>query len=137
MALSEEKALEILNQVIKEVNDSSFKEEIKAIVYREDYQDYVVVLSNFCYSEIREKLILDYNEYKHEDVRREIMFKLKHAVQLEEWQLEEMGLSGEFSEEDITGSVTKDGKGSTNQMSDEEEEKRKIAVDDDDKYDWI
>lgn len=113
MALSEEKVTEILQVLANEVKLGI---EIKAVVHREETLDYVAVIGKVHYSEIREKLLSDYVQTKNRDTRNEIIFKLKHPLELEEWQKEDFGLLDE------------------NQGAAADE---KTVVDDSQKNDWV
>ena len=132
MAISEEQVMKILTEIVVKAEEKELSKKILAVVYREDYQDYVVVLGDFCYVELREKLLSDYVEFGHGDVKREIVYKLVHSVKLEDWQIEDLGLGDQFSEDDIAKAMGNGGSGGGNDDS-----KSKIAVDDDEKYDWL
>ncbi len=60
---------------------------IEGVVYREDYQDYQVLLEGNYHVEIREKLIdVLFKDPKHSDTLREVSFLLHHPVAFEEWE---------------------------------------------------
>jgi hypothetical protein len=123
MAMTEEKVTQILETIIKENNIGL---PIKAVVYRDDYQDYFIVVGKVHYCEIREKLFDVYSRTQDGDACREIVFKLKHPVELDEWRKMELGI--EDDDDDINSDgVTSKGKG----------EKPKIVVENKDENDWI
>jgi len=135
MAISEDRAMQILNEVAKQAGLDC---RVTAVVFRTDYQDYIAVVGKINFCDIREKLIKAYDAIGPDlDVVNEIVFKLKHPTELEEWQVEEMGLSGEITEEDLARERKKDGKGGATKEDMEAAEKRKIAVDKSEENDWI
>jgi len=111
MALSEEKVQQLLQEI---VNEAKLGFEIKAVVHREDNWDYLVVLGTVHYTDVREKLMNDFDQFRHADARKEIIFKLKHPMELEEWQKEEFGIKDEKAQTDD-----------------------RTVIDDSDKNDWI
>ena len=132
--VSEERTQEILNEVAKQ---AGLETKVTAVVYRSDYQDYIVVVGKIHFTDIREKLIKAYEEVGPDmDIINEITFKLKHPSELEDWQIEEMGLSDEITEEDLARERAKDGKGGATR-TDKDAEKKKIVVDNSEDYDWI
>ena len=81
----------ILEDILRE---SKLERDIGSVTYRDDYQDYQVLVDGRFHCEIREKLIADYVGFnKNKDVVRNIRFLLEHAVEYEEWELEELDLS--------------------------------------------
>ncbi len=92
MALSEEKAAEIMRTI---VGKAKMNINIVAAVYRQDTWDYFVVLDKDHYTEVREKLLSDYLKTSNHDTFNEILFKLKHPMDLEDWQKEDLGLAQE------------------------------------------
>lgn len=133
MAVSEEKALKILQEIARE---AEVTKPVKAVVYRADYQDYIVVIGSTHYFELREKLITDFSETQNIDLKREIVFKIKHPIELEDWQKEEMGISEEMTEEDLDAHRNKDGTGGAD-LKGGDDFRKKSVVDDSDKYDWL
>lgn len=67
-------------------NDLKFSKPLTEIIYREDYGDYQVIIDDNLHCEIRERLIEEYIKTKHVDIRKEIFFRLEHAVEFEEWE---------------------------------------------------
>jgi len=135
MAVSEERALEILNEVAKQ---AELDTKISAVVYREDYQDYIVVVGKIHFTDVREKLITAYDEVGPDmDIINEIGFKLKHPAELEDWQIEEMGLGDEITEEDLARERNKDGKGGATREELDEASKKNIAVDKSEETEWL
>jgi|GEM_PF-3545847 len=97
--LMEKKAQEIINAIIKGMEtESKFKKKILRVRYREDYQDYRIVLDDNTHCEMREKLIHDIIAFQAggtaskelvlaaRDTKNEIQFRLLHAIPLEEWE---------------------------------------------------
>ena len=133
MLIPEEKVQTILQNLCTE---AQLKKKIRAIVYRKDYADYLAVVGSSHYCDIREKLINDYVQHKHEDVKREIIYKLNNPTELDEFQKAEFGIEDdEIDEDTLSDQANKDGKGSVG--SGNQDEKKKIAVDDDEKFDWL
>jgi len=122
MALSEEKVAGILEGIVK---DNKLDLRISAVVYRPDYQDYFVVVGRVLYCEIREKLFELYGGNKNSDAYREIVFRLKHPVELDEWRKMQYGI--EDDEDGIDGSGVNGNK----------KEEKKIEVDDKESNDWV
>ena len=114
MALSEEKVTEIL-QVL--ANEAKLGITIRSVVHREDTMDYIAVVGEVHYTEIREKLISEYVRTKDRDRYNEIIFKLKHPIELEEWQKEDFGI---FKDE-----------------KPDPELEEKSVIDDSQKNDWV
>jgi len=81
-----EKVLELLENLVKE---SSLPRAVSRVTYREDYQDFRVILEGKYYAEIREKIIDDYFKTQHIDCKNEIIFKLEHSFELDEYEREE------------------------------------------------
>lgn len=80
-------AQEILDFVAAFADENKLGKSIDGVIYREDYQDYQVILDDTFHCEIREKLIdLIMTDPKHADTRREIAFLLQHAAEYEEWE---------------------------------------------------
>ncbi len=103
MFLSEDKVEELLQEIIKEAN---LKRSLNDVTYREDYQDYRVIVNDVCRCEIREKLIQDYIEFHHKDTFNEICYLMEHAVVDEELQYEKEMSKGDGPD----GVVTDDNK---------------------------
>jgi len=62
---------------------------VDTVVYREDYQDYQVIFGDRTHCELREKLIdiMVVGDVKSkEDTKREIVFRIKNAIEFEEWE---------------------------------------------------
>ncbi|MFA5087913.1 MAG: hypothetical protein WC552_02625 [Candidatus Omnitrophota bacterium] len=135
MEISEEKAEQILQDVLRK---GECEVKIRAIVYREDYKDFLVVVGKAHYCQIREKLITDYIEFQHIDVQNEIIYLFNHPLELDEFQKAEMGITDDdIDEDDLKSAANKDGKGSVGSRQEAEDEKNKIIVEDDEKYDWM
>jgi hypothetical protein len=83
MPFSDEKVQALLEEAMR---TAGVKRRIDAVLYRDDYQDYVIVLDNDYHCEIREKLIEDYDRFRNKDIVRQIKFLLEHAVLYEEWE---------------------------------------------------
>jgi len=133
--IDEEKAMEIIQKL---ADEGEVGRKIRAVVYREDYQDYLAVIGVFHYTDIRKKLLDDFVAFGHADVKNEIIFKLKHPLELDEFQREEFGITQEeIDEEMMTQRAKKDGKGSADSREDADDFKKKSVVDDSDKYDWL
>lgn len=96
MALDEDEVEKILKDLVKE---AGLTLTIAAVVYREDYQDYLTVIGDVHYTDLREKLINDYITTKHIDFKNEIIFKLKNPYELEEWQKEDWGIKASQQQE--------------------------------------
>ncbi len=96
---NEKKALEIIAMVAKE---NQFPHKIIKFAYRDDYQDYVIILENSTLCSIREKLIESFHEDKSGDLRREIMFRLKNGepIELEDYLDTPSPAEGKISVED-------------------------------------
>ena len=105
---------DVAQKIIEEINEGSeVKKTINAVVYRPDYMDFLVLVNGRFHCEVREKLITDYLAFdKNPDVIREIRYLMEHALEYEDWELEEAGLKPKEGDE-------------------------KSAVDDSDKYDFL
>ena len=80
-------AQEILDFLHDFAEKENLKHEIEGVIWREDYQDYQILLEKNFHIEIREKLInLLLDDPKHADTRREIIFLLNHPNEFEEWE---------------------------------------------------
>jgi len=80
-------AQEVLDRFEEFAEEISLGKNIDAVFYREDYADYQIIMDDHFHCEIREKLIdVFFDNPKHADTRREIIFLLKHAVEYEEWE---------------------------------------------------
>ena len=90
MFMSEDKVKELLQGLITEAN---LKHKLNEVTYREDYQDYRVILDDVRRCEIREKLVQDYIDFRHKDTFKEMCYLMEHAVIDEELQYEK-GVSG-------------------------------------------
>lgn len=112
MPVNEKRAREIISGIAQKIN---LAREITEIYSREDYQDYQVLLDGEYHCEIREKLVDDYDTFKVDDVRREIIFRLENAEKLEEWDERRYRKSTPTQEQD----------------------KDHVEVDDKDKYDFM
>jgi len=88
MLHSEEKVSQMVAEVSREMG---LTWKITRVIYRDDYQDYYVILSGSHHCELRQKLVDVYMESRDEDIRKEIEFRLAHAVELEEWEREDGG----------------------------------------------
>ena len=67
----------VLDCLVEFLDEIEMKKEIDAVFYREDYQDYQVILDENTHCEIREKLIdIFRKDPNHDDTRREITFLL-------------------------------------------------------------
>lgn len=78
---------DVLDYLLAFAKEIKLKQPIDGVIYREDYQDYQVILDNTFHCEIREKLIdLIMTNPKHSDTRRDITFLLQHPVEYEEWE---------------------------------------------------
>lgn len=109
MPHSEEEARKAIEEVMAEFE---IKRTLDVVYYREDYQDYLLLLDKRFHAEIRGKLIEDYYKFsKDADIKRNIRFLLEHPVEYEDWELEDMGVPVDNDD--------------------------KPAVDDKDKYDFI
>jgi len=63
--------------------------EVDTVVYREDYQDYQIIFGDKSHCELREKLIdlmVNGDAKVKEDTKREIVFRIKNAIEFEEWE---------------------------------------------------
>ncbi|MFA5260426.1 MAG: hypothetical protein WC450_04285 [Candidatus Omnitrophota bacterium] len=87
--MSEDKVQALLQEIIHEAN---LKRKLTEVVYREDYQDYRIILDDVCRCEIREKLVQDYIEFHHKDTFNEMCYLMEHAIVDEQLQYEQ-GLS--------------------------------------------
>lgn len=58
---------------------------IKDLLYRNNYQDYMVLMNDNTFCAIREKIIQDYPTDKTGDRKREIEFQLRHAEVCDEF----------------------------------------------------
>jgi hypothetical protein len=112
MPVNEKRAREIISGIAQQIN---FQKKITEIYSRADYQDYQVLLDGEYHCEIREKLVDDYDTFKVDDVRREIVFRLENAEKLEEWD------ERRYRKSAPADAVDKD----------------HVAVDDKDKYDFM
>ena len=83
MSASQEKARGVIKGIAE---DMKLEREITSISYREDYQDFQVILDNQYHCEIRQKLVDTYFMNKNLDVKKEVMFRLEHAEKFEEWE---------------------------------------------------
>jgi hypothetical protein len=79
-------AMELIQGIAKELE---IKREVDGVQYRQDYQDYRFIFTDKTHCEIREKLI-DICLYDAGtivlDARKEIAFRIKQAVEFEEWE---------------------------------------------------
>jgi hypothetical protein len=91
MFMSEDKVKALLQDIIKEAN---LKRTLTEVMFREDYQDYRVILDDVCRCEIREKLVQDYIEFHHKDTFNEMCYLMEHAIVDEELQYEKDLSSG-------------------------------------------
>lgn len=96
----EVQALQIVNRVIDGMDpELNFKKRILRMMYREDYQDFRIVLNDKTHCEIREKLINEVVKIQAsgttpnkatllvlKDINKEIQFRLLHAQPLEDWE---------------------------------------------------
>jgi len=74
-------------------NEMEAPKEIDLIRYREDYQDYQLILKDETRCEIREKLVDNMEkDLNLDDTIREIQYLICNSVQLEEWEKEDLGL---------------------------------------------
>ena len=115
MGMDIEKVLEVMQGIALE---GKLPREVSGVIYREDYQDYQVIIADDYHCEIREKLFNDFVQLKHVDARREIVYLMQNAVLFEEWERPDTGQQGGSS-----GGGGGQGEG-------------KIVVDDSDKYDF-
>ncbi len=99
MAYDEEKVSRMIQKILEEMG---LKRQVSQVVYREDYQDYRVILDGTHHSPIREKLVNILMENEDEDVRREVEFLLSHAVELDEWEREEAAAEGGDYKSDVS-----------------------------------
>lgn len=84
MTYSPQEVLDYLTSLAEEVK---LGKAIDGVIYRDDYQDYQVILDDNFHIELREKLIdIIMENPKHADTRREIIFLLQHAVEYGEWE---------------------------------------------------
>jgi hypothetical protein len=83
MLHSEAKAREVFEAIVKEIK---IPQAIESVSYRSDYQDYRIILNNNSHAEIREKILDLFITEKHADSKKEIVFRLMHPVQFEEWE---------------------------------------------------
>ncbi len=86
MPIKDDKAKEIVESIAREMG---FSRKVTRVSYRQDYQDYQVVLDENFHCEIREKLIQTYLTKQDGDAKREIKFQLQHAKEFEEWEKDE------------------------------------------------
>lgn len=79
-----QKVLDFLHAFTEEIK---LDKEVDGVIWREDHQDYQVLLEGNFHTEIREKLIdLLLTNPKHADTRREVTFLLKNPNEFEEWE---------------------------------------------------
>ena len=90
MFMSEDKVKALLQDIIAE---AGLKRKLNEVIYREDYQDYRLILDDVHRCEIREKLVQDYIEFRHKDTCNEMCYLMEHAIIDEELEYEK-GLSG-------------------------------------------
>ncbi len=84
MKYSPQQILDYLTAFAEEIK---LKQPIDGVIYREDHQDYQVILDTNFHCEIREKLIdIIMTDPKHADTRREITFLLQHPMEYEDWE---------------------------------------------------
>jgi len=77
----------VLDRLIELADEVKLEKTIDGVIYRDDYQDYQVILDDAFHCEIREKLIdIFMKDPKHGDTRREIVFLLMHPAEYEEWE---------------------------------------------------
>ena len=79
----------VKNIVEKIIGEMGLNRKVTRVVYRNDYQDYRVILDGTHHCPIREKLVNVFVENQDEDVKREIEYLLSHAPELDEWDREE------------------------------------------------
>ena len=78
---------EVLDRLVALFEELHIEKSVDAVFFREDHDDYQVVLDDNFHCEIRKKLIDVFLENdKHADTRRELLFLLKHANEYEEWE---------------------------------------------------
>jgi len=89
MRHSEEKVTQIVRNLSqeRELPWNSFQ-----VAYRNDYQDYQVLLNNNYRCELREKLIDVYLDNGDPDIKMEIEFRLAHPIELEDWERDDLDL---------------------------------------------
>ena len=83
MLHSEDAALAVVQEI---ANGLEPKVEIEGIKYRTDYQDYQFLTKDEAHFEVREKLIDLYIIEQDLDTKREIAFRINHAIPFEEWE---------------------------------------------------
>ena len=86
MLQTPEVTVKIVEELCEEI---AISREVDTVLYREDYQDYQVIFSDRTHCELREKLIdlmITGDAKMKEDTKREIVFRLKNAIEFEEWE---------------------------------------------------
>lgn len=80
-------AQEVLDFLHNFAEKEKITHEVDGVIWREDHQDYQILLEKNFHIEIREKLI-DHllSDPKHADTKREIIFLLNHPNEFEEWE---------------------------------------------------
>ena len=77
----------VLDRLTELSGEIKLKQNVDGVIYRDDHQDYQVILADVFHCEIREKLIdIFIKDPRHGDTRREIVFLLEHPSEFEEWE---------------------------------------------------
>ena len=78
-----QKVLDMMTQFVQEI---ALGKSVDSVHYREDYQDYMIILDEHYHCELREKLIDTLFKERNADLVREIVFRLKNAAKFEDWE---------------------------------------------------
>lgn len=84
----EQKCVQIANEVAESI--PGFERRVENCMYRADYQDFVLLLTDDYYCTMRKRLVDIYDEDKVGDVRREIENILKRAEPYQDYDGEEV-----------------------------------------------
>ncbi|MFP4473432.1 MAG: hypothetical protein ACLFPX_06160 [Candidatus Omnitrophota bacterium] len=77
----------VLDRLLEFSQQIKMEKPIEGVIYREDYQDYQVLIEGNQHIELRKKLIdILMDDPKHKDTCREVKFLLNHPVEFEEWE---------------------------------------------------
>ncbi len=83
MKYQPEKVLALIQDFVKEMKE---QKQVDSVEYRKDYQDYRCAFTDNTHCEIRQKLVDVYIDNNSKEARKEIEFRIKHAVPWEEFE---------------------------------------------------
>ncbi len=86
MLQTPEQTANLIDTICKE---QEIDREVETVYYREDYQDYQIIFFDKTHCELREKLIdimINGDAKMKADAQREIVFRIKNAIEFEEWE---------------------------------------------------